>query len=57
MKNEYITFPLFLESLIFSSMFFDYDETFNSVDKILYLVERMNHSQGVKKSMTKSGKT
>lgn len=38
-------------------MYFTYDNEFNSVDKVLYLVERMNHSDGVKKAVLKSGKT
>lgn len=56
-KNEYINFPLFLESLAFSAMFFEFEVNFTNVDKLLYIVERMNHSQGVKKSQSKSGKT
>lgn len=57
LKNEWIDYSLFLESLAISSMFFDFDRDFTSVDKLLFLVERMNHSLGVKKTMKSSGKT
>jgi len=57
MKNDYINFPLFLQSLAFSAMFFSFEDTFSNVDKLLYMIERMNHSTGVDKSQIKSGKT
>lgn len=56
-KNEFINFPLFLESLAFSAMFFRFEGEFSDVDKLLYMIERMNHSNGVNKSQMKSGKT
>lgn len=57
-KNEYINYPLFLQSLAFSALFFKYDDLSTSnVDKLLYLIERMSNSKGIKKANDKSGKT
>ena len=50
LKNEYINYPLFLESIAFSAMFFRFEESFNNIDKLLYMIERMNHSKGIDKA-------
>ena len=48
---------IFLESIAFSAMFFRFEESFNNIDKLLYMIERMNHSKGIDKAQNKSGKT
>ena len=57
-KNNYINFPLFLQSFAFSSTFFNYNNAdLTNIDRLLYIVERMNHSDGIKKCQIQSGKT
>jgi hypothetical protein len=56
-KTNNITFHLFLESLAITAMMFRFDEQFKELDKLLYLVERMNQSKGINKSQMRSGKT
>ena len=55
-KNN-ITYTEFIYSLSITALLFDFDDNFNNIDKLLYLVERMNQSKGVKKWQKKSGKT
>ncbi len=56
-NNNLINFPLFLQSLAMTAMFFKFDNKFRDLDKILYLLERMNQSKGLKNIQLKSGKT
>lgn len=52
-----INFNFFLQSLAMTAMFFKFDNRFRDLDKILYLVERINQSKGLKILQLKSGKT
>ncbi len=52
-----INFPLFMESLAMTAMHFKFDQSFRDIDKLLYLVERMNQSKGFNNVMLRSGKT
>lgn len=51
-----INFPLFLESLAVTAMHFKFDDKFRDIDKLLYLLERMNQSKGFNNSIMKSGR-
>jgi hypothetical protein len=51
-----INFPLFLESLAVTAMHFKFDDQFRDIDKLLYLLERMNQSKGFNNSIMKSGR-
>lgn len=55
--HNLLTFDKFLISLSISSFLFDFDNNFSSVDKILYLVEKMNQSSGKKNCQMKIGRT
>lgn len=46
-----------MDSLALTASFFKFDSEFSDLDKILYLVERMNQSKGVLKSQKRSGVT
>lgn len=56
-SKSYITFSDFLYSLAITAMLFDFDDNFSDIDKLLYLVERMNQSLGIKKCQLQSGRT
>ena len=45
----------YLDSL--NELNFDFDDNFSDIDKLLYLVERMNQSLGIKKCQLQSGRT
>lgn len=51
-----INFTLFLESLAVTAMHFKFDDQFRDIDKLLYLLERMNQSKGFNNSIMKSGR-
>jgi len=57
-KNEYINYDLFLDSLaLTANQMKNSDNTYKAADKILYLLEKVSHSEGAKKCLLKSGKT
>jgi hypothetical protein len=51
-----INFPLFMESLAVTAMHFKFDQQFRDIDKLLYLLERMNQSKGFNNAIMKSGR-
>ena len=44
-SNDTISFSLFVESLAISAMFFDFKDFMSDMDKMLFLVERINQSK------------
>jgi hypothetical protein len=54
-KNEKINFYCFLEALGVVSYNIKYNDNFNQVDRVLYLIEKMNRSKGINKSLMKTG--
>lgn len=54
---ESINFALFMDSLAITAMYFRFDKEFKDLDKLLYLVERMNQSQGFNRLKFKKGKS
>ncbi len=56
-KNEKINFYSFLESLGVISFNIQYNDRFDNNDRVLYLIEKMNRSKGINKSLLKSGQT
>jgi hypothetical protein len=63
-KNELINYDLFLESLAItanimknSSDYKSSEKVINILSKVLYLLERISHSEASKKCLMKSGKT
>ena len=52
-----ISFQDFVYSLALTALLYDFDESYSDIDKLLYLVERMNQSSGIQKCQMKSGKT
>jgi hypothetical protein len=55
-KIEAINFNLFMDSLAMTAMNFKFSDQFKDVDKLLYLVERMNQSKGLNKLKSKKAK-
>ena len=55
-NKDYIDFPLFLESLAISAMFFNYKNMLNDMDRMLFLVERIYHSKSMNKNNNKINK-
>ena len=47
-NDDGITFSLFVESLAITGMMFNYNDILNDMDKMLYLVERINQSKACK---------
>jgi hypothetical protein len=47
-NDDGITFSLFVESLAITGMMFNYNNILNDMDKMLYLVERINQSKACK---------
>ena len=56
-NKNFLTYSEFIYSLSLTALLFDYDENFSSIDKLLYLVERMNQSNGVKKCQKEIART
>ena len=56
-NKNFLTYSEFIYSLSLTALLFDYDDNFSSIDKLLYLVERMNQSNGVKKWQKEIGRT
>ena len=56
-KNEKINFYMFLESLALVALNMKYNESLGIVDKLLYLIEKMNQSKGINKSQLRTGHT
>ena len=56
-NKNFLTYTEFIYSLCLTALLFDYDEIFSPIDKLLYLVERMNQSNGVKKWQKEIGRT
>lgn len=56
-NKSYMTYSDFIYSLGITALLFDFDDEFSDIDKMLYLVERMNQSAGIKKCQMKTGRT
>jgi len=56
-NKEVINFDLFLDSIAVTSTFLRFTEKFNESEKIIYLIEKMNKSDGNIKSLKKTGLT
>jgi len=56
-KNEYINYDLFLDSLALTANLMKNSAEYKTSDKMLYLLEKISHSEGAKKCLLKSGKT
>lgn len=52
-----INYDLFLDSLTITANIFKTNEDYTEIEKILYLVERMNQSSGINKSQKRKGNT
>ncbi len=57
LETNYLSFSEFIYSLGITALIYDFDENFNNLNKLLYLVEKMNQSKGVKKCNLKKGRT
>lgn len=56
-KNEKINYNLFMNSLAMTAMFFKFNNQIKDMEKLVYLIERMNQSKGMHKIQKKTGKT
>lgn len=56
-KNEKVNFYMFLEALGLIAVNIKYNDNFDTTDKILYLIEKMNQSKGINKSQLRTGQT
>jgi hypothetical protein len=54
-KNEKINFYSFLEGLGVVSFNIQYNDKFDNNERVLYLIEKMNRSKGINRSLLKSG--
>ncbi len=57
LPENVINFDIFLQSLPITAGFLNFDEQIRDDYKILYLIERMNKSQGLIKLQKKNGTT
>ena len=57
LETNYLSFSEFIYSLGITALIYDFNENFNNLNKLLYLVEKMNQSKGVKKCNLKKGRT
>ena len=53
----HINFGLFLDSLALASFHSSVNEDKGAIEKIIYLIEKISNSQGIKKSQLISGET
>lgn len=54
--NGKINFNSFMDSLLLTSIYIRREEDISSIERILYLIQRMANSKGISKSCLKSGK-
>ena len=57
LETNYLSFSEFIYSLGITALIYDFNENFNNLNKLLYLVEKMNQSKGIKKCNLKKGRT
>lgn len=55
-KNSQIEFKGFINCIALASQYIKYDVDSNSIQKLIYLLERINQSSGLKKAMMKYAK-
>ncbi len=55
-KNEYLHFNKFVESFGIIALINDFEDNFDPIDKLIYIIDKMNQSNGDKKCILKSGR-
>ena len=55
-KTEYLPFKKFIESFGIIALINDFEEIFENIDKLIFMIEKMNQSNGIKKCILKSGR-
>ena len=55
-KTEYLAFKKFIESFGIIALINDFEEIFDNIDKLIFIIEKMNQSNGIKKCILKSGR-
>lgn len=56
-KDDYITFTNLTEAIAICAIISDFEEYYNDIDKIIYVIEKMSNSNGVSKCQQESGRT
>ena len=55
-KSEYLPFNKFIETFGIIALINDFEEIFDNIDKLIFIIEKMNQSNGIKKCILKSGR-
>ena len=55
-KSEYLHFNKFVESFGIIALINDFEDNFDPIDKLIYIIDKMNQSNGDKKCILKSGR-
>lgn len=56
-NDDYIIFTNLAEAIAICAIISDFEEYYNDIDKIIYVIEKMSNSKGVSKCQQESGRT